>query len=341
MRNMKKILCMMVAGLITAGAWAQDEAPFMTKAFNGVNKVKVTTAGGNISVEGTEGNAAKVEVIIRSNNYKQKLSAGEIQAKLDADYELTLSKEGEWLVLTAKNKRNNWRDGLSISFKVQMPRNSSTDLTTSGGNIVLSNLNGNQEFKTSGGNLALHELHGKIKGSTSGGNIVADRVYDDVHVSTSGGNVSAADSKGKLHFTTSGGNVTLKGLNGEIDATTSGGNVTGEQLTGEIKTGTSGGNVVMNRINGSIRAGTSGGRVSVTMDKVDKYVTLSNSGGSIDLVLPSGKGYTLDIRGDKINTSTLTNFSGTTGEGKMNGTINGGGAMIKATNSGRINLTLQ
>lgn len=332
---------MMLAGLITAGTWAQDEVPFMTKTFNGVNKVRVTTAGGNISVEGTDGNTAKVEVIIRSNNYKQKLSAGEIQAKLDADYELTLNKDGEWLVLTARNKRNNWKDGLSISFKVQVPRNSSTDLTTSGGNIVLSNLDGNQEFTTSGGNLVLRELHGNIKGSTSGGNITAERVYDDVHVSTSGGNVNVEDSKGKLHFATSGGNVNLKGLNGEIDATTSGGNVTGEQLIGEIKTGTSGGNVVMNQISGSIRAGTSGGRVSLNMDKVDKYVTVSNSGGSIDLVLPAGKGYTLDMRGDKIHTSTLTNFSGTTGDGKMNGTINGGGALIKATNSGRINLTIQ
>jgi DUF4097 and DUF4098 domain-containing protein YvlB len=240
----------------------------------------------------------------------------------------------------AKNKRNGWnKDGLSISFRITSPKEASTNLVTSGGNISLRNLNGKQDFTTSGGNLVVADLRGDINGRTSGGNINAERVFDNVDLTTSGGNVSAIASKGKLTLTTSGGNLQLEDLEGTINASTSGGTVNGDRLSGQIEASTSGGNVVLQHISGSLKAGTSGGNVKVYMDKVDQYVKLSNSGGGIDIDLPDGKGYTLDLRGDKINTSILRNFSGSTSEGKMNGTLNGGGAQITAGNSGRINLS--
>ncbi|MFN5646939.1 MAG: hypothetical protein ACK458_05425 [Sphingobacteriales bacterium] len=336
---MKRVQLFMLAMVVTLSVWAQDDEPYMVKSFTGVKRVKAQTSGGNISVTGQEGNTAKVEVVIRSNNNNRKLSNEEIKAKLE-DYELKVEAQGDMVVLLAKNKRNGWnKDGLSISFRITSPKEVSTNLVTSGGNISLRNLNGEQDFTTSGGNLVVADLRGDINGRTSGGNINAERVFDNVDLTTSGGNVSAIASKGKLTLTTSGGNLQLEDLEGTINASTSGGAVNGNRLSGQIEASTSGGNVVLQHISGSLKAGTSGGNVKVYMDKVDQYVKLSNSGGGIDIDLPDGKGYTLDLRGDKINTSTLRNFSGSTSEGKMNGTLNGGGAQITAGNSGRINLS--
>lgn len=329
---------LMISVLMTMGlVRAQGDAPYMSKTFSNVNKLRSATAGGNISVEGTDGSAAKVEVYIRGNNSKQ-LSKEEIQERL-ASYELVVEQQGNEVVARAKNLRNNWKDALSISFKITMPRKSASHLRTSGGNIALRNLDGNQDFATSGGNLVVADLKGVIKGTTSGGNITAQRVNDDVDLTTSGGNVSAESSTGKLNFSTSGGNVNLRDLNGNIAATTSGGTVKGEHLRGEINATTSGGNVVMEHISGSLDAGTSGGNVRVVMDQVDKFVKLSNSGGSIDIDLPEGKGYNLDLRGDRIHTSNLRNFSGKMSEDKMNGTLNGGGSLVTAVNSGKINIS--
>ncbi|MGB4772631.1 MAG: hypothetical protein WBP58_14285 [Chitinophagaceae bacterium] len=337
---MKKVLSFMLAMVVAVAVFAQDDEPFLVKNFNGVKKIKAQTSGGNISVTGGDGATAKVEVVIRSNYNNRQLSNEEIRKRLESDYELKVETEGDVLVLLAKTKRNGWnKDGLSISFRITSPREVATKLVTSGGNITLRNLNGQQDFTTSGGNLVVSDLRGNITGNTSGGNIKAERVFDDVDLTTSGGNVSAVASKGRLTLTTSGGNLQLEDLDGTINASTSGGTVNGERLSGQIEASTSGGNVVLQHISGSLKAGTSGGNVKVYMDKVDQYVKLSNSGGGIDINLPDGKGYTLDLRADKINTSTLRNFSGSTSEGKMNGTMNGGGSQITASNSGRINLS--
>jgi len=75
------------------------------------------------------------------------------------------------------------------------------------------------------------------------------------------------------------------------------------------------------------------------MDAVDKYVKLTNSGGRIDLDLPSGKGFDLDIRGSKVKTTTLTNYSGSVTEGRLNGKLNGGGSSVEIDNSGSVNLS--
>jgi hypothetical protein len=47
---------------------------------------------------------------------------------------------------------------LSISFKVFVPKNTSTDLSTSGGSISLTNLTGEQKFSTSGGSLNIDNV---------------------------------------------------------------------------------------------------------------------------------------------------------------------------------------
>jgi hypothetical protein len=337
---MKQVFLLGISLILALHMFSQEGEPFMVKNFNGVKRVKASTAGGNITVEGGDVREAAVKVYIRSSDYNQKLSDAEIRERLEKDYTLKMELEGDMLVLQAKNRNNvNWKKGLSISFAVTVPKATSNDLTTSGGNIVLRGVEGKQDFVTSGGNLIVKEVKGNIKGTTSGGNISAERLSDNIELVTSGGNINAEECKGMIKLVTSGGNLSLEDLNGTISASTSGGNVSGEELRGEILTGTSGGNVELEKIYGSVKAGTSGGSLRVSIEEVGKYVKLNNSGGNIELELPSGKGYDLDIRGSKVNTETLSNYSGSITEGKLNGKLNGGGIPVTVDNSGRVNLT--
>ena len=340
MHSMKKLIVFSLSLFLVAVSIAQEGTPYLTKSYKGVKRVRSSTAGGNISVTGGNVTEAKVDVYIRASQYNDKISNEEIRERLEKDYDLVMETQGDMLVLTAKSKKNNnWKNGLSISFYVVLPRAASTDLSTSGGNIILKNLEGKQDFTTSGGNLNLSDLKGDIKGRTSGGNINAEKLSEDVDLVTSGGNVHVDQSKGNLKLSTSGGNVHLEDLDGTIDASTSGGNVSGNNLKGEIDASTSGGNVELEKVSGSLKAGTSGGSLRVSMDAVNKYVKLNNSGGRIDLDLPSGKGYDLDIRGSKVKTSALTNYSGSVTEGRLNGKLNGGGSSIVVDNSGSVNLS--
>jgi DUF4097 and DUF4098 domain-containing protein YvlB len=337
---MKQVLLIGLALLLSVFVFSQGSEPFTVKNFSGVKRVKASTAGGNITVDGGDVKEATVKVYIRSSDYNQKLSDSEIRERLEKDYTLRMETEGDLLVLQAKNRNNvNWRKGLSISFEVMVPRTTSNDLSTSGGNIDLRGVEGKQDFSTSGGNLLVKDVKGNIKGVTSGGNITAEGLSDNIELVTSGGNVNADRCKGKMNLTTSGGNISLDELEGTISASTSGGNVNGESLKGEVLASTSGGNVELEKIYGSVRAGTSGGRMRISIEEVGKYVKLGNSGGDIDLDLPSGKGYDLDIKASRIKTEALSNYSGSMSESRLDGKLNGGGIPVTIDKAGAVRLS--
>jgi len=345
---MKKYFSLLLLCGVGIAALAQENSktPFLSKSLTNENikNVKASTSGGNITVAGVDADA-RIEVYITANNWvKKNLSTDEIKKRLEEDYELTVSVSDETLTATAKAKKgfNNWKNGLSISFKVFVPHAVSTNLSTSGGNIDLTSLQGKQNFTTSGGNLVVDQLSGNIIGRTSGGNVTLSNSKDEIELTTSGGNIDASNSRGNIKLKTSGGDVSMQTLNGMIKATTSGGNVNGNLIEGELFASTSGGDVKMKELSCSLDAATSGGNIHIDMKVLGKYVKLSNSGGDIKLQIPQDKGMDIKLYAEKIKVSTLANFKGDVEEHRMEGTLNGGGVPVTVHGgSGKIRLTLK
>lgn len=318
-----------------------QENPFLTKSLQGqIKNVKVETSGGSITVTGITNGDAKVEMYVRSNDRHDNFSSEELQKKIDQDYIIEIGVSNDKLTATAKQKHRNtnWRNALSISFKVFVPKNVSTDLNTSGGSISISNVTGQQDFRTSGGSLHADYITGKINGRTSGGSIEVSNANDDINLSTSGGSISAKDCSGKIKLATSGGSLEFKRLKGNIEAKTSGGNVNGKEISGEIDAHTSGGNINFQDISGSLQASTSGGNIDVEMTKLDKYLTLHNSGGSVHVTVPKGQGLDLNLKGDRVKSTALSNFSGSMEDDEVKGKINGGGAQVTVKGNGSVHL---
>ncbi|MBO9564059.1 MAG: hypothetical protein J7621_14845 [Niastella sp.] len=346
---MKQILTLLlVAGLANvANAQVQDDVPYLTKSLSSANiqKVQAETSGGNITVTGGTDAEAKIEVYVYPNNgRKNVLSKDEIEKRLQEDYDFSITTADNKLTAIAKpkNKKWDWKRALSVSFRIYVPRNVTTNLITSGGNIHIAHLNGVQDFRTSGGNLHVEDLAGKIKGVTSGGNIHLSDSKDDITLITSGGNIHAKNSNGKLELTTSGGNVTLESLTGNVDATTSGGNVSGNTIGGELSAVTSGGNVSLQDLSCSVSASTSGGHMTINIKELGSYVKLANSGGNVSLTIPGNKGMDLRLSGDKVKADKLNNFSGTIEDDLIDGKLNGGGIPVTIKgHSGRVTLTIK
>jgi len=341
---MKKLFFLLLITNIGFTVIAQDKQPYMTKSLSSesVKNTEVQTSGGSIWVTGVNSAAeTKVEVYISSNMGRENsLSKEEIEKRLQK-YDLNVSVSNNKLTAIAKSKERDmdWNRGLSISFKVFVLKNSSTDLTTSGGSISLTNLTGDQKFTTSGGSLHVDNVGGKVDGRTSGGSIEVENSRDDIELTTSGGSIEAHNCDGKLRLTTSGGSLNLKDLKGDIKATTSGGSVNGRNVSGELVTHTSGGSIHLYELTCSVEASTSAGGIDVEIKELGKYVKLSNSSGSIDLQLPKGKGVDLDLAGDKIKTDQLGNFDGKVEDDSMQGKLNGGGVPVRVrTSSGKISL---
>lgn len=345
---MKKLLfILMVAYTGCATVQSQDESkPFLTKSLNGASleQAESETSGGNISVTAVPAGEARVEVYIRPNNGIFNLSREEIQQRLGESYDLDVSVTGQTLTATARPKHGhqNWRHGLSISFKIFVPKNISTHLTTSGGNISLNGLSGNQDFTTSGGNLDINAMSGKLKGRTSGGNIRIFGSKDEMDLTTSGGNIKADHCSGHINLSTSGGSVELMTLNGEISASTSGGNIRGAEVDGSLSARTSGGNVELQQLSGGLEASTSGGNIRVDMKDLTGPVRITNSGGHIDLRLPKDRGMGLNITGDKVSAEGLAHFSGTLKKDEITGDLNGGGIPVRVrSGGGHVRIVLQ
>ncbi len=346
---MKKYIFLLLAAAVTgftsnAQTYNPEEA-YMTKSFANaaVKNVEVSTSGGSITVLGDNPAEIRVEVYINGNN-DRKMSHDEIQQLLNENYELSVDLDGNKIVAKARQKHQNmnWKRSLSISFKIYAPKEVSTDLQTSGGSIKLAGLAGNQKFTTSGGSLNIDDISGRINGSTSGGSINVSNAHNDIDLSTSGGSIDASNCDGNIDLSTSGGSLRLDALKGTIKANTSGGSIKGSNIEGALSTHTSGGSVRLDNLSCSVDASTSGGSMSVQVVKLGEYVRVSNSGGNIDLQLPKDKGLDLHLEGNKIKTGTMYNFSGNTEDGKMDGTLNGGGtSVIVKAGSGRISLSLE
>lgn len=324
---------------------AQQNEPYVTKTFpaSSVSRVESSTSGGNIEVVGSDAGEAKLEVIV-GKNWNQSLSKDEIQRRLKENYEVRWEVSGGTLyAVTKPSKRNmDWKhEGLSISYRISVPHSAASKLTTSGGNIRLEELSGDQEFTTSGGNIDVARLSGKVKGTTSGGNIHAKEIMKEVNLVTSGGNIDVENGKGDIELVTSGGSLHLNHLSGKVNATTSGGNVTVEDSDGELIASTSGGHVHLSHVRGDIAASTSGGNIDAQVDVPGKYVRLNNSGGHIELSIPSNKGLTLDVLAERIRTVALNDFSGTTTEGTLRGTVKGGGPEVKIRGGSSVTLNIK
>ncbi len=344
---MKKYFFLLLLATVSLLVNAQDKTdkqPYLTKSFSGesINKVMAETTGGNISVTGVDPKESRVEVFVsKNNNKKNSLSDDEITAKVNADYDLDVAVKNNELTVTAKSKHKitDWKKALNFSFKIYVPENAATDLTTSGGNISLANLSGDKKFTTSGGNLNLESLKGKTKGSTSGGNINLANSKDDIDLATSGGNINAEKSSGNITITTSGGSINMEDLSGKINASTSGGNVKGKGIGGDLKASTSGGNVSLHNLTCALNAGTSGGNIDVSIKTLSGHVSINNSAGKVNLELPKDAGVDLKLSASKISTPNLQNFSGSGTNEEMQGTINGGGVPVTVhAGSGKINL---
>jgi len=152
---MKKTLLLLLLLAPALLIMAQDKKNlYMTKTLSGdaIKNVEMQTSGGSLSVEAVAGSEARLEVYINGNNGKD-LTNEEIKQRLEEKYDLTVTVSNNKVSAIAKpkSKISDWKKALNISFKAYVPKNVSTDLSTSGGSISLTGISGNQDFSTSGG----------------------------------------------------------------------------------------------------------------------------------------------------------------------------------------------
>ena len=309
MKSIQLTLCLSLAFLATlASAKTVDQDPYLSKTFtvNGRGDLMVRTSGGSIEVTGQSGNQVEVDMYVRKNGswggWFGSDDDNEDLAEYLEDYDIDISQSGNEITATAKRKGSGWGNNkVSISFKVRVPKDMSTDLSTSGGSIAVANVSGCHDVSTSGGSLNFEDVTGTTEARTSGGSINVEDYSGTLDAKTSGGSIRVRDSEGQIAVNTSGGGITIDDVRGSVEAYTSG---------------------------GSIRA---------DIRSLEDQLTLKTS-GSIKAIIPSGLGLDLDLSGNRVNTE-LQNFSGKSEKNSIQGSMNGGGIEVTMrTSGGSVNL---
>jgi DUF4097 and DUF4098 domain-containing protein YvlB len=275
------------------------EKSFQTQP--GVHLV-VSTSGGEIRVNSSPDSTVKIV----AKEHIRASSDSEADAILQ-DLELTLEQRGNEVVAKASYKSglglHFGRSPVQVDFVVSVPSSASTDLKTSGGDVIVG------------------DLQGTVRAHTSGGEIRLGKIGADVDVSTSGGDIDMVECRGGSKLSTSGGNVSVGRILGPSDLRTSGGDIKVDSVGNSLDADTSGGNV---------RAGFDG--------PLKGDCSLSTSGGEVKATVEKNAGFHLDARtsGGDVNAAgiTITIDHGGIGKSSLSGDVNGGGPILKMRTSG-------
>jgi DUF4097 and DUF4098 domain-containing protein YvlB len=316
-------VCLLACSLAAQAAEKRLDRTF-TVAPGG--RLTIESEGSDLRVEGTSGNQVEVHILVTGS-----------ERSLER---ITLSAEqsGNDVAVATKHGSGKWdwfgSWNLDGRVEVKVPHNYNIDIRTSGGDIVVGQLQGDARAKTSGGDIRVTEMRGPVDMSTSGGDVRAEQIQGDTRLNTSGGDIDVARVTGNLDAKTSGGYIHLNEISGKVLARTSSGNVIANGIRGDSDLKTSGGDIRAT-IDGRIAAHTSGGDVTAELVGANRGISVTSSGGDLTVRVPKDTAGSLNAAtsGGSVRTElpvTTTEL----GEHKLTGTINGGGNEIYARTSG-------
>ncbi len=270
---MKKLIIILVLFASTL-INAEDLKLIVEKSFN-------VNSGEKLYLKGEGG--GDVEVTAWDKNEVQVKIYGNSKAERKMDF--TAEKREKEVYVKGERKGSNFFFSLSnldVKYKVMVPKDYVLEISTSGGDVKINEVQGSKKISTSGGDIEIVNCKGVLNCSTSGGDITVNNVNGDINLSTSGGDINIKTSDCKINASTSGGDISVeyKGENKGIDLGTSG---------GDIKL------AVEKDIKADLMLKTSGGEISVNLpltstEKIStfKFIGKTNGGGNLISVSTSG-----------------------------------------------------
>jgi hypothetical protein len=252
-----------------------------------IEKVFPVTLNGTLFIQ-SDGSNIEIETWDKDEVYVYIEKHGD-KKRMD-NYKITFSATPQRVEIYGKNEQNLWNWGdFSVLFKIKCPKKFLPDVSTSGGDIKIRDLEGNVICHTSGGNIKINQVIGDLSANTSGGDIIINELTGQVDIKTSGGNLKLLSIDGEIRGETSGGNIELelKGENKGVSLRTSGGNIHAyifENTKADLDCSTSGGSIDLNTPNNfSFSGKIEDEEIRGSVNGGGKEIRLKTSGGNIKI----------------------------------------------------------
>jgi hypothetical protein len=258
------------------------------------DRIRVKTDLGGISIHTQSSDSSdKVDYRVHLETEASQKDA----RQLLKSFTISARQTSDGVLLKAEGPERHSAGRLWVTMELVIPKNSSVDVSTGGGNIDTTQIDGHVSLSTAGGNITAGDIGGPAHLDTGGGNIVARNIAGELsaitgggHITigsvagnatlhTGGGHIRVASVQGTAHFETGGGNITLEHSGAELTAETGGGEIEVGEAAGLVRARTSGGGIRVVRMFGPTDLETSGGSIYLT--QVDSAVKASTSDGGI------------------------------------------------------------
>lgn len=257
----------------------------------------IESTASDIVVNSTSDNVCTIE-IVRTLSANSKESAEEILNELSTD--ISENDGNVSVIIKNKSKTRGWfnfkKKKYSLKIIATVPHEFDLNLKTSGGDIEISNVDGDISLKTMGGSLELFDCSGVFNLKTAGGNIEAENI------------------SGEGSFKTTGGDIEIENGNGEFIAKTTGGDLEFTNMTGSLIGKTTGGDVLAH----------------IVSDKLEP-ITLETMGGDVRLIVFQDSSFDLSAEtfgGDVVCKLPLSDIE-VKKSSKLVGVVSEGGSLVK------------
>jgi hypothetical protein len=139
----------------------------------------------------------------------------------------------------------------------------------------------------------------------SSGKLNASGLRGTIALSDSSGDLGASGLAGNIRLDDNSGGITASGLAGNVRLDNSSGDIAVSGLTGDLRFQDNSGGIVVNGLAGTDVIGSdSSGDITLTFTKVPERVQITDSSGSVTLVLPPG-GTAYDVNASAPSGSTV------------------------------------
>ena len=293
-----------------------------TLSVSGPPEIEVSTGSGRIEVR--RGGDGRIEVRgeVRASddwgNRRAGLSREERVRRIEANP--PIEQTGN-VVRIGRIDDPDLQNGVSISYTLTVPADSSLRSKTGSGSHRIEGVRGNVHAATGSGSIAAREV-GSVTASAGSGSIDVERADGLVRMNTGSGQIRATRVNGAIAARTG---------SGGIDVVQSG--------SGDVEVSSSSGTVRIRGVNGRLRASTTSGGLNVEGKPAGDW-ELSAASGGIHVDVPDGSGFDLDATTSSGSIDVgMPVVMNTSGRRALRGTVGGGGSRLRVrTSSGSIDI---
>ncbi len=301
------------------------------------------TSSGSIDATGRETSQAHVVATIQARAGTEG-EARELAEQVNVHFE----GSGNQVALKADHPPLPPNKSVSVSYKIDLPRQTSVEFSSASGSINVTDLTGSVKAETASGHVGATRVQGSVRLESASGSAHADEVGGgDVDIETASGGIrlSRASNVGACGLNAASGSVTADNVQANsIQMSSASGHVRlTEAQAKEIRLHSSSGGAKAEAVTcARLSADSVSGHVNVAFSRTapaDVVADASSGSGNVDMVAPRGFNGHLEMStvSGSVSTDLPVTVAGKLGSRQLSGFVGkGNGSLTLRTTSGSI-----